>query len=334
LRFDPIAPDNGRSVITYTHDANGNITADGLYSYSFNANNQLITVQNGSVRGEYIYNAKGQRVKKVAAGKTTIYHYDLEGNLIAETAANGGLIAGYVYAGSNRIAMIDGSENIFYYHNDHLGTPLAMTDAAGKVVWKAAYDSFGEAQVDPSSTVTNNFRFPGQYYDEESGLHYNWHRYYDPRTGRYVTSDPLGFESRDLNLYDYVWSDPINWLDISGLDATSWFGDGRALADGPKNGNWCGGNWSGGWNPRWHNGIEGPFPPVDSMDECCQAHDGCYGKCTCKDNKYPCIKDCDKTLIGCLKKLPDDPSMWPHPPRQGTKEDSRKYRKRAIWYFE
>ena len=105
--------DNGRSVISYTHDANGNITADGIYSYSFNANNQLIKVKNGSVRGEYLYNAKAQRVKKVAAGKTTIYHYDLEGNLIAETAANGSLIAGYVYAGGNRLAMIDGSDNIF-----------------------------------------------------------------------------------------------------------------------------------------------------------------------------------------------------------------------------
>ena len=90
--------------------------------------------------------------------------------------------------------MIDGSDNIFYYHNDHLGTPLAMTNAGGNVVWKAAYDPFGEAQVDPSSTVTNNFRFPGQYYDEESGLHYNWHRYYDPRTGRYVTTDPIGLK--------------------------------------------------------------------------------------------------------------------------------------------
>ena len=71
----------------------------------------------------------------------------------------------------------------------------------GNVVWKAAYDPFGEAQVDPSSTVTNNFRFPGQYYDEESGLHYNWHRYYDPRTGRYVTADPIGIEGGENHLY-------------------------------------------------------------------------------------------------------------------------------------
>ena len=184
-RPDRIRLITGEVVIHYAHDANGNIIADGMYSYSFNANNQLLQVTNGAVRGEYVYNAKGQRVKKAAAGKTTIYHYDLEGNLIAETAANGSLIAGYVYAGGNRLAMIDGSDNLFYYHNDHLGTPLAMTDAGGNVVWKAAYDPFGEAQVDPSSTVTNNFRFPGQYYDEESGLHYNWHRYYDPRTGRY-----------------------------------------------------------------------------------------------------------------------------------------------------
>jgi RHS repeat-associated protein len=181
----------GNIPYNYAYDVNGNITADGMHRYEYNANNQLLRVINGGVRGEYVYNAKGQRVKKIASGNTTIYHYDLEGNLIAESAPDGTLRRGYVYAGANRLAMIDGSNNIFYYHNDHLGTPLAMTDAGGNDVWKAAYNPFGEAQIDPSSTVTNNFRFPGQYYDEESGLHYNWHRYYDPRTGRYVTSDPL-----------------------------------------------------------------------------------------------------------------------------------------------
>ena len=88
--------------------------------------------------------------------------------------------------------MIDGVISIYYYHNDHLGTPLAMTNARRAMLsGRQPMTPFGEAQVDPSSTVTNNFRLPGQYYDDESGLHYNWHRYYDPRTGRYVTSDPI-----------------------------------------------------------------------------------------------------------------------------------------------
>ena len=70
------------------------------------------------------------------------------------------------------------------YHNDHLGTPQKMTSVNGAVVWNATYSSFGEANVDITSTITNNLRFPGQYEDEETGLHYNYHRYYDPTTGR------------------------------------------------------------------------------------------------------------------------------------------------------
>jgi RHS repeat-associated protein len=69
-----------------------------------------------------------------------------------------------------------------------------MTNESGSVVWSAAYTPFGKAEVDGSSTQTNNFRFPGQYYDAESGLHYNWHRYYDPKTGRYLTADPIGLD--------------------------------------------------------------------------------------------------------------------------------------------
>jgi len=209
----------GNIPYDYAYDLNGNITSDGMHRYEYNANNQLLRVSNGGVRGEYVYNAKGQRVKKVASGNTTIYHYDLEGNLIEETAANGTMIRSYIYAGGNRLAMIDDGGDHFYYHNDHLGTPLAMTDAGGNVVWKAAYDPFGEAQVDTSSAVTNNFRFPGQYYDEESGLHNNWFRYYDPAIGKYTSADPGGIKRGKNHLFVYVKNKPTILMDFAGLDS-------------------------------------------------------------------------------------------------------------------
>jgi RHS repeat-associated protein len=94
-----------------------------------------------------------------------------------------------------------------------------VTDSSSShnVVWQAAYKTFGEAQVDASSTITNNFRFPGQYYDEETGLHYNWHRYYDPTTGRYLTPDPIGLEG-GVNSYVYVANNPLSNVDPKGLD--------------------------------------------------------------------------------------------------------------------
>ncbi|MBW2136220.1 MAG: RHS repeat protein, partial [Deltaproteobacteria bacterium] len=82
-------------------------------------------------------------------------------------------------------------DSIYFYHLDHLGTPMAVTDEDGQVVWNATYLPFGKAAMSPNSGVENNLRFPGQYYDQETGLHYNYHRYYDPHTGRYITPDPL-----------------------------------------------------------------------------------------------------------------------------------------------
>ncbi len=105
----------------------------------------------------------------------------------------------------------------YYYHNDHLGTPQKMTSANGAVVWSATYGSFGKATVDGAATVTNNLRFPGQYWDAETGLHYNWFRYYDPERGRYFVVDPIGFEGGDENLYSYVMNNPANWMDPEGL---------------------------------------------------------------------------------------------------------------------
>ncbi|MFC1896324.1 RHS repeat-associated core domain-containing protein, partial [Thermodesulfobacteriota bacterium] len=106
---------------------------------------------------------------------------------------------------------------LFFYHLDHLGTPMLMTDENADVVWQAEYQPFGQAHVGASSTATNNIRFPGQYYDNETGLHYNWHRYYDPVTGRYLTPDPIGLAGGDLNLYRYVWNKPTRLFDPWGL---------------------------------------------------------------------------------------------------------------------
>ena len=78
---------------------------------------------------------------------------------------------------------------VYFYHNDHLATPQKMTDSSGAVVWSADYKPFGEATV-TVSTITNNLRFPGQYYDAETGLNYNYFRDYNPALGRYVEGDP------------------------------------------------------------------------------------------------------------------------------------------------
>jgi RHS repeat-associated protein len=89
---------------------------------------------------------------------------------------------------------------------DSAGTPQKIVRANGSIVWSATCDSFGNAQV-TLAEITNNLRLSGQYFDEETDLHYNWNRYYDPVIGRYLRVDPLG---DGLNLYTYCFSKPNN----------------------------------------------------------------------------------------------------------------------------
>ncbi|MBU0484112.1 MAG: RHS domain-containing protein [Proteobacteria bacterium] len=116
--------------------------------------------------------------------------------------------------GTDPLFMKDGDQ-YYWYLNDHLGTPQQMINCSGQVVWSAVYDAFGQASVEVESVVSN-LRFPGQYYDSETGLHYNWNRYYDPGTGRYLTPDPIGLAG-GLNLFAYVGGDPVNSIDPDGL---------------------------------------------------------------------------------------------------------------------
>ena len=112
------------------------------------------------------------------------------------------------------VAQIDTSD-ISYLHSDHLYTPRLGTDELQATVWQWESDAFGnsEPQIE---TVEMNLRFPGQYRDSESGLFYNWNRYYDSGLGRYVTSDPIGLEG-GFNTYGYVEGSPLMYFDLYGL---------------------------------------------------------------------------------------------------------------------
>jgi RHS repeat-associated protein len=199
-------------------DENANITSETGWTYIYDLSNQLIRVLQDSTQvAEYTYNGAGQRIKKVTQTETRIFHYDVSGRLIAETNQTGQMLAEHIHLRGQLLAMIKPGESVYYFQNDHLGTPQILTDDSQAIAWKAVYTPFGEA-VASIATVENPFRLPGQYYDQETGLHYNYHRYYNPQTGRYITPDPIGLEG-GINLFAYVQSNPINNFDFSGFQA-------------------------------------------------------------------------------------------------------------------
>jgi RHS repeat-associated protein len=104
---------------------------------------------------------------------------------------------------------------LYFFLSDHLGTPQRVVNETGEVEWSAEYKAFGDAHVSINS-LTNNVRFPGQYFDEETRLHYNRYRYYDTETGRFFSPDPIRLIG-GINLYVYAHLNPINAEDPLGL---------------------------------------------------------------------------------------------------------------------
>jgi RHS repeat-associated protein len=175
----------------------------------------------------------GQKSTAAPQGaKTIVYHYDDRDRLMAETSDTGVPIRSYAWADENLISQVEYAPNatstgydiarILYFELDQLGTPRQARERVGTIVWRWESDGYGTsaANEDPDGNgqpTTVNLRFPGQYYDEESGLHYNWHRYYVPRLGRYLSSDPIGLAG-GINTYNYVGGNPIDRVDPTGLE--------------------------------------------------------------------------------------------------------------------
>ncbi len=228
----------------YAYDANGNVaskeTAADTFYYTYDHENRLIRIQSDSA-GEiaaYGYDPFGRRISKEVGGVNTYFIYADEG-LVGECDDSGNLIRTYGYVpgtmnGYDPVFMRTGNDG-YFYHTDRIGKPVKMTDINGTTVWSANYDVYGTARVDESSTIANPLRLPGQYRDEESGLHYNYFRHYDPASGRYLQPDPLGLGNRpaagnyragktcfgafsdiDINYYVYADANPGNKIDPFG----------------------------------------------------------------------------------------------------------------------
>ena len=106
---------------------------------------------------------------------------------------------------------------IEFYHCDHLGTPIALTDDKHEIVWAARLDPWGNVQEEFNpSGMHQDIRLPGQHHDRETGLYYNRHRYYDPGIGSYINQDPIGLAG-GINQYGYP-TDPFGWIDPLGLE--------------------------------------------------------------------------------------------------------------------
>jgi RHS repeat-associated protein len=121
---------------------------------------------------------------------------------------------------SQSVVALTAQPKVYYYLTDHLGTPQKLIDATGAVVWSGDYKPFGEV-LSTVSTIQNPFRFSGQYFDQETALHYNYHRYYHPRYGSYITPDPIGLDA-GINLFQYVQNNPVRFIDLDGLRHLEW----------------------------------------------------------------------------------------------------------------
>jgi len=214
------------------NDANGNTTGSVIggqtYGFAYDSRQRIALAQaNGATVGTYLYNALGQRVYTSATSLR--FDYDQAGHMLANYGASS---RDYVWLDDLPVATVDNtgsgsvmSSTVNYVVADQLATPRAVTNSAGAVIWSWTYQGnpFGEQQPTSSGYVLN-LRYPGQWYDAETGTADNGYRTFESYLGRYAQTDPTGLDG-GISTYAYVQNNPLNHVDPLGLaPKDKWFG--------------------------------------------------------------------------------------------------------------
>ncbi len=239
----------GTAVTEFLYDESGNRQSDGAFTYVWDAFNRLREVRDvatDAMVATYTYDAAGRRISKVADSETITYTYD--GTVVLEERdAAGMLLRQYVHGADGPVlfdrnldgdAVATGSlDHRLYYHEDMMGSVVALTNATGVVLEGYLYDVYGQrAVVTPGANGTldwgaddvaqdeslldNAYGFTGQRFDDETGLYHFQARYYDPVHGVFISRDPIGIWGDPHNLgnaYAYAGNDPLNVLDPTGM---------------------------------------------------------------------------------------------------------------------
>lgn len=219
----------------------GSIVSDNTIDLDFGYNDarRLTTVsKNGSQRAEYYYDTQGRQVVRrlLTSGDTIHNIFDVDGNRIAEyeydaSNSTSTILREYIWMMGEPVAVVEytgGTPTLYYVRTDHIGRPTFATNGSGTVVWTLEYLPFGQVRASTGSPI--DLRFPGQWFQAESGLHHNWMRDYDPVAGRYIEADPLGLIDGP-SVYGYAAQNPMRYIDPTGeVIPVAGFYAGAALA--------------------------------------------------------------------------------------------------------
>ncbi len=273
-RLSSVTPAGG-SARSFTYDAAGNILTDSrtgtlAQTFQYDPEGRLSRATSASSSGTYAYDAQDRLASRVALNggttTTTLYVHDVNDHIIAETDTSGVTRREYLWLNDLAIAVVDNvntaSPTLYYVHTDHLGRPVRMLAQNWAWAWDVVYMPFGAVSSIWDGTSKLDMRFPGQWFQLESGLAYNWHRHYDATIGRYVQPDPIGLNG-GRSLYGYVGQSPFAYVDRDGHNAGTiagaeigtivWPGPGTAIGAVMGTGAVAAGAWAINWcASRWN----------------------------------------------------------------------------------
>lgn len=218
--------DTASQVLGFTYDDLGRLTEDDVRYYDWDLASRLRSYTQDAVTTSFTYNAIGQRLSRTSEGITRDYIWNdsLDLPSVSIVRQNGDDLRYYIYTPSgNLLYSIEAADNTRrFYHYDEMGNTIFVTDDGGAVIGSYAYSPFGRL-IYSSGNLDNPFTWQGMHgvMDEGNTIYYVRSRYYDSRTGRFISRDVIGqIDPKSVNPYQYAWNNPMQFVDVNGLNPT------------------------------------------------------------------------------------------------------------------